>query len=423
MENTKEIKQRVFTPYQVFVITILAFLQFTVVLDFMVMSPLGTLLMDKRYMGLTPHQFTTVVSAYAISAGISGFLSASFADKFDRKKLLLFFYSGFVLGTLFCGLAPTYATILAARIFTGVFGGVLASISFAIITDLFPLQVRGRVMGFVQMAFSVSQIMGIPVGIKLASMFNWHAPFLLIVGICIPVGIIIAIKLKPVNAHLQLQQATRDRNPMAHLFSVIKQPAYLRAFTATMLMATGGFMLMPLGSDFTVHNVGIPFEDQFLIYMAVGCCTLIAGPLLGKLADKVGKFKVFVGGSILAMIMVGVYTHLSITPIWVVIIINALMMIGVSSRMISGSALMTAVPEMKDRGAFMAVNSSVQQVSGGIAALIAGMIVIRQPDGHLERFDIMGYVIIASMIAMIPLLYVVYKYVMSKSTAAEKKAA
>ncbi|MCK7556424.1 MFS transporter [Chitinophaga sedimenti] len=185
-QTTTEIKQRIFSPYQVFIITILAFLQFTVVLDFMVMSPLGTILMDKTVLDLSPQHFSWVVSAYAISAGISGFLSASFADKFDRKKLLLVFYGGFVLGTLFCGLAPTFGYILAARIVTGVFGGVLSSISFAIITDLFPMQVRGRVMGFVQMAFSVSQIMGLPIGLWLATKFNWHAPFLMIVGYVFP---------------------------------------------------------------------------------------------------------------------------------------------------------------------------------------------------------------------------------------------
>src|SRR5262245_37725928 len=164
------INKAVFTPYEKFVITILAILQFTVIVDFMVLSPLGAILMPK--MGISTSQFGLVVSVYAISAGASGLLAAGFADRFDRKRMLLFFYTGFVLGTFCCGIATTYPFLLFARIITGVFGGMLGSIAFAIITDTFPMEVRGRVMGFVQMAFSASQVLGIPIGLYLATTFN-----------------------------------------------------------------------------------------------------------------------------------------------------------------------------------------------------------------------------------------------------------
>lgn len=175
MENTAPVKERVFTPYQTFIIAVLSFLQFTVILDFMVLNPLSDHLMKE--LDITPSQFGIVVSAYAISAGVSGLLASGFSDKFDRKKLLIFFYVGFILGTLFCGLAPDYTYLLAARIVTGIFGGVIGSISFAIITDLFVMEKRGRVMGFVQMAFSASQILGIPIGLYLADRWGWHIPF------------------------------------------------------------------------------------------------------------------------------------------------------------------------------------------------------------------------------------------------------
>uniref|UniRef100_UPI0025E96CB3 MFS transporter n=1 Tax=uncultured Chitinophaga sp. TaxID=339340 RepID=UPI0025E96CB3 len=316
----------------------------------------------------------------------------------------------------------TYNTILAARIFTGIFGGVISSVSFAIITDLFPMQVRGRVMGFVQMAFAVSQVMGLPIGLWLATTFDWHAPFLMIVGLCVPLGIIIALKMQPVNAHLTIQKE-QDLHAFSHLGNTISKPAYLRAFAATVLMATGGFMLMPFGSDFTAHNIGIDIKHQPLIYMVTGLVSLVAGPYIGKLSDKFGKFQTFVAGSILALLMVLVYTNMGISPIWAVMLVNVVMMTGVSSRMISSSALMTAVPDAKDRGAFMAINSSIQQASGGIAAMVAGLIVIKQPSGHLDRFDVLGYVIAGSMIVMIPLMYVVHKYVQRKmgKTAGESK--
>src|ERR1700710_508593 len=97
--NSQALKK--FSPYEKLVVTILALTQFTVVLDFMVMSPLGDMLM--KSMNLSTTQFGLAVSGYAFSAGISGLLTAGFADKFDRKKLLLFFYTGFIVGTIFCG--------------------------------------------------------------------------------------------------------------------------------------------------------------------------------------------------------------------------------------------------------------------------------------------------------------------------------
>lgn len=131
-----------FTGYQKWVIFILAITQFTVILDFMIMSPLGDMLM--KSLNLKPSAFGAAVSAYAFSAGLSGLLTAGFADRFDRKKLLLFFYIGFIAGTICCGLAPNYQLLLTARIITGLFGGVIGSISLAIIADLFVLQQRGR---------------------------------------------------------------------------------------------------------------------------------------------------------------------------------------------------------------------------------------------------------------------------------------
>src|SRR5690606_2909546 len=182
-----------FTSYEKLVIFILAISQFTVILDFMVMSPLGDLLI--KSMNMDASAFGIVVSAYAFSAGASGMLTAGFADKYDRKKLLLFFYTGFIIGTVFCGLANSFYALVAARIITGLFGGVIGSISMAIITDLFALEQRGRVMGFVQMGFGASQVLGIPIGLYIANRMGWEAPFLFIAGFAVLIVILIAMRL------------------------------------------------------------------------------------------------------------------------------------------------------------------------------------------------------------------------------------
>jgi len=392
-------KEKVFTRYQLFIIALLSILQFTVVLDFMVLSPLGAQLM--KVMHLTTSQFGMAVSGYAFSAGLSGLLAAGFADKFDRKKLLLFFYTGFIIGTFLCGIAPNYHFLLTARIITGFFGGVISSISYAIISDLFDLKVRGRVMGFVQMAFATSQVMGIPVGLYFANRVGWHAPFLLITGVSILEFIAILAYMKPIDDHLKVAS---DRSPFQHLFKTLSHSNYLLAFVFSTLLVTGGYMLMPFGSAFSVNNLGIPMAQLPVLYFITGLFSMIAGPFLGKLSDVIGKFRVFSLGSVLAIVIILYYCNLGESPLWLVILLNTVLMVGVLSRIISSSALITAIPETSERGAFMAVNSSVQQLSGGIASIIAGLIVIQTTSGRLSHYNTIGYIVSASIIITIIML-------------------
>src|SRR3984893_18608547 len=241
-----------FSRYEKVVIGILGFLQFTVILDFMIISPLGAIVMPSLH--ISPQQFGLAVSSYAFSAGVSGFLAAGFADRFDRKRLLLFFYFGFMLGTLLCALASTYPMLLMARIVTGLFGGVIGSVVLAIATDLFSLEIRGRVVGFIQTAFAASQVLGLPAGLFFANHWDWHAPFVAIIAVAVPAGVVILFFMKPVAAHLTL---TQEHSPWMHLFHTLTEPRYRLAFILTMLLPTGGYMLMPFGTAFIVNNIGL----------------------------------------------------------------------------------------------------------------------------------------------------------------------
>ncbi len=381
-----------FTGYQKFVVGVLAFLQFTVVLDFMVLSPLGAVLMPA--LSITPSQFGMVVSGYAFSAGISGFLAGAFADRFDRKKMLLVFYTGFILGTFLCGIARNFPFLLFARMVTGVFGGIMGSIVFAIATDLFPYEVRGRVIGTIQSAFASSQVLGIPVALFLSNHWGWHAPFFMIVAIGAAAGLLIFLKLQPIDAHLKIKS---DRNPMQHLVKTLSTARYLKAFATMALLATGGFMLMPFASAFSVHNMGIPLTKLPVVYLAVGLVTMVSGPFIGRACDVWGKYSVFVFGSVLSMIMIYIYTNLGITPISIVIAVNALLMVGITSRIISSQALMSAIPTPESRGSFMSVNASMQMISGGLASMLAGLIVAEAPDGAILNFDLLGHVVLIAI--------------------------
>lgn len=405
MENTTQ-QTPSFTSYQKFAIFILAITQFSVILDFMVMSPLGDILM--KSMQIKPSHFGLVVSAYAFSAGISGLLTAGFADKFDRKKLLLFFYTGFILGTILCGVVTSYPLLVAARIITGLFGGVIGSISMAIVTDLFSMQQRGRVMGFIQMAFGASQIFGIPVGLYIATKWDWHAPFLGVAVMAIIIAVLIALKLKPLTEHLAIQ---KEKSAFQYLIHTITKREYRIGFAATAVLSVGGFMLMPFGSAFAINNLKITEEQLPFIFMIAGMSTLIIMPIIGKLSDKIDKFKIFAAASIWTIITVAVYTNLGETPFWLVAIINILMMMGVMSRMVPSTALVTSIPAKEDRGAFMSINSSLQQISGGIAAAFAGTIVVQKDSfSPLEHYNTLGFIIIGISLLSILLLSRVNKH-------------
>lgn len=388
------------STYEIFVVVLLALTQFTVVLDFMVMSPLGDMLM--KSMGLSTTQFGLSVSAYAFSAGISGLLTAGFADRFDRKKLLLFFYIGFIVGTLLCGLSQNYVQLLAARIFTGIFGGVIGSISMAIVTDLFIIEKRGRVIGYLQMGFGASQVLGIPISLYIANIWGWASPFFMIVALAMGICLFIFLKLKPVREHLQIQS---ERNAVAHLWHTLSQKKYRIGFLATAFLSLGGFMMMPWGSAFAINNLHVSPQQLPILYMISGITALIIMPIIGKLSDRFDKFTIFTLASIFLSVVVIIYTNLGPVAFWIVIVMNLGFMVGIMSRMVPAVAMSSALPDKQDRGAFMGINSSLQQIAGGVAAAFGGMVVVQKDKfSPLEHYDTLGYIIVFLSIVSIFLL-------------------
>ena len=376
--NTPSPASASFSGYQKVVVGMLAFLQFAVILDFMLMAPLGALIMPA--LSVTPAQFGTVVSAYAFAAGISGLLTAGFADRFDRKKLLLFFYTGFIAGTAWCGVAQSFESLLLARIVTGLFGGVIGSVVLAIATDLFPPQMRGRVMGFIQTAFAASQILGIPIGIYLSNRWNWHVPFLALVVLGVIGGLLIAVYMKPVADHLKVPQ---EHSAFDHLRHTVTEPRYLLSFVSVLFLATGGFMLMPFSSAFTVNNLGISLHDLPIIYLVTGIATIFVGPARGK-----GRRRVRQAARVLLRHRAddrhGADLH---AP-------------GVSTLAhrdrdqrravhrnllahIPFQALMSQVPGVDATRLVNAINASISQLAGGLASLDAGHIVEQGADGRI----------------------------------------
>lgn len=389
-----------FSPYQKVVLLILGLLQFTIILDFMIIAPIGDMLM--KTLDITTEQFGLVVSSYAFSAAISGIVVAGFTDKYDRKKVLLVFLFGFLVGTLFCGLATTYTQLLTSRIITGIFAGVTSSAVLTIVADIFAPQMRGRAMSGVQMGFAVSQILGIPLGIFIANKLGWNMTFIFIVALTIAILAAIFFLFKPVTEHLKKQS---DKNPFLHLWHTVTNKQYQVGFMAITFLAIGGFLLMPFSAVFLINNVHITHDQLPIVFLCTGLSSLIVMPIIGKLSDKYDRYKLFVVGSLIASVMVFIYTHLTASPLWLVIAVNMLLFAAIMCRMSPAMALNSMVPKPEDRGAYMSVSSSLQQTAGGLSSVCAGFIVYQASEtSPLQHFDILGYIAIAIFLLCVYLI-------------------
>lgn len=364
----------------------LAVIQFTHIMDFMIMMPLGPQLM--RIFSIHTTQFGLLVSAYTFSAGISGFLSSFVMDRFDRKNILVFLYTGFLLGTLACALAPAYGVLLAARILTGAFGGVLAAVVNAVVGDAIPMERRGVAMGYVTSSFSAASVFGVPFGLFLASQFTWHAPYLFLVAAGLGVMALIG-RLPQMAAHLQ--GAPRRFEPLVVIKTAFASSSQRHALVLTVLMMLSQFAIIPFLSPSMVANVGFSEHQLAWIYLLGGATTLFTGPLIGKLADKVGKFRVLVLFLLLSLIPQLLVTQLGPTALPLALLLTTSFFVVSGGRMIPAMALITGTVEPRNRGSFMGIQSSVQQIAAGVASLVAARIVVQDSQGHLLHYAQVGY--------------------------------
>ncbi len=382
-------KSPLFSRKELFLILSLAAVQFVNIIDFMIIMPLGPQLM--RVFNIDPHQFGLLVSAYTFSASISGIASAAFIDGFDRKKALLFFFVGFCLGTFSCGIAPDYYSLLIARFLTGAFGGVLSSLVLAIVGDAIDTQRRGSAMGLVMMAFSAASIFGVPFSIFLATQFSWHTPFFFLGGLTIVLAGCLVLFLPNLTGHLA---HFKKQSPFSVVLETFKNPDQFIALTFMFSLIFGQFALIPFLSPSFVSNAGLPESSLPLIYLTGGLISIVSSPMIGRLADKIGKHTVF---SIFALLSIAPFyfvTNLSVVPVWVLLTLVAFFFAVMGGRMVPALAMVTGVVPPEKRGRFMALISSTQHFSSAIASYLAGIIVAKSETGQLLNYDKVGYIAI-----------------------------
>jgi len=379
-----------------FFLLTLAGIQFGHVLDFMIMMPLGPILMAA--FGIGTHEFGLLVASYSFSAAVSGVLAATFIDRFERKRMLLVSFALFALATLACGLAPDYSSLMIARGLAGVFGGIMGALIHTMIGDAIPFSRRARASGIISSAFSLSTIAGVPLSLWLANHLGWRAPFIFIAALSV-VFLVIGLRFLPELRH-HLNEEKR-----AHLlsatFSVLGDGNHLRALLFSALIIFSGFTVIPYVTVYAVNNVGIAQQDIPFVYLVGGSATFISARLIGHWADKHGKVEVYRRVALLAMLPLLAVTHVGVLPLWGWLICSASLFVLVSGRMIPAMAIIASAAQPNLRGTFMSLNGTVQSLAMGLATTLAGFLITLDDGGRIVGYTLVGYVAVAANLVAI----------------------
>lgn len=365
----------------------LAGIQFTNILDFMIMMPLGPALTALFH--ISDAQFGMLVSAYTLAAGASGLAASTYIDRFDRKRLLMVLYGLFALSTLACGLAPTYGSLMVARIAAGIFGGVLSALSQTIVGDVIPYERRGRAMGVVMTSFSVSTVAGVPLGLFLAAHFGWHLPFILIAVLSVLFMVFAHVSMPSLKDHLAAQVHTSS---WSRIRDVVVDRNHQRAFVFSALLMFAGFTVIPYITIYMQANVGMRADQVPYIYLCGGVATLLTARVVGRLADGWGKFKTFRVMAAVVLVPMLAITQLGQVAMGWVLLVSTLFFVCMSGRMIPGMAMLTSAANPALRGTFMTLNSAVQSGAMGLAALVGGYIISRDAAGMVQNYGVAALV-------------------------------
>jgi MFS transporter, DHA1 family, inner membrane transport protein len=402
------------------ILVLLAALNFTHILDFMIMMPLGNYLMP--YFSISPQQFSFLVSSYTISAAISGFAAAFFVDGFDRKKVLLTAYLGFLIGTLACGLAPTFTLLFLARTVAGIFGGLIGAQVLSIVADTFPYERRGMAMGALMSAFSIASTLGVPFALYLANLFSWHAPFLLVGGLGFVLIPFLLRYIPSMTSHIHTQPThdaqllDNDTNfnqkpdsKWATLTYVLKDSNQYKALIFSGLIMFGHFLIIPFINPFMEFNMGYSKSETPLVYLVGGIASFISANILGRLSDKYGKLTIFSICVMAALPMIYAITNMPHIHLAFILLLFAFWFAMATGRGVSAQAMVSQVVNPEHRGSFQSFNSSIQQLGTGVASLTAGYMVLKGEKGEILHYDWVGYLSITILIVSLLLGRQIFK--------------
>lgn len=371
---------------KVLMLFLLAAVNFTHMVDFIIMMPLGDRLM--KLFSISPQQFSILVSSYTFSAAIAAVAGTLFLDRIDRKQALIVLYAGFAVGTIACGYAQGYTMLIIARAATGFFGGMLSALLLSIATELFPPAERGRAIGAVTAGFSAAAALGIPIGLKLNDLFDWHVPFIGIGILAVLFNVLLMGLLPSMKGHID---RSGGRSVWGALPALIAQPSLRWAAVMGLLLVFSQFVVIPFVAPYMVRNVGFRQDQLFYIYLAGGLLTVFSSPWIGRLTDRHGRLRIFLLMMALNLVAVISITHLPAVPVWVALVLTSAFFVFASGRMIPAQAMISSSVPPAIRGSFMSINTALQQLAAGLSAVVSGWIVKESMEGPLLNYNQVGY--------------------------------
>jgi predicted MFS family arabinose efflux permease len=369
------------------ILLLLAAINFTHILDFMIMMPLGNFLMP--YFDISAGEFAAIVASYNFAAFFSGIIAAFRVDRFDRKKVLIVGYAGFLIGTLCCAIAPTYWLLIAARIVAGLFGGLIGAQVLSIVADLIPYERRGRAMSWLMAAFSLASVLGVPFSLYLAKYASWHAPFYLIVGVGMFVFFAVLKYIPSMKGHIAKDGS--KKNIQQTFFAVFNIPTQRAALLLSGSLMLGHFLIIPFINPFLEYNMGFSRDQTPMIYLVGGATTIVTGLIWGRLADRFGKLQIFTIAGVLSLIPIYIITHLPDWPYALILALFGFWFAMANGRTIATQAMVSQVVQPENRGSFMSFNSSMQQLFTGAASTIAGLVVYSAADHRIYNYPTLGW--------------------------------
>ena len=380
------------------ILLLLASVQFTNIVDFMIMMPMGDIL--KKQLMIGPGAYGILVSSYGLAAGLSAFLGVFYLDNLDRKKALLWAYFGFMVGTLSSAIIPNtqdielnYYLFILTRVITGLTGGLLGGLVMSIVGDLIPLERRGRAMGWITMSFSLASVLGVPIALVLVDFFdhNWHVPFFVVSGLSSIIWIMVWRWIPVMKAHLSQQVGAFDR--LATIKGVWQSVPQRNALLFTVLLVLGQFTVISFLTPYMINNVGLRQDQIKYIYITGGIATVLSGVAIGKSVDRWGRFRMFTIFAIMSCLTMLMNTHLSPVPLYVVLTIAGFFFIFISGRMIPANTIISAVVLPQQRAGFMSLNSAAQSLASGTSAMLAGAVIAQEGEySPLQNYNIVGYI-------------------------------
>ena len=402
---------------------VLAAIQFTNIVDFMIMMPMGDIL--KKELSIGPQQYGFLVSSYGIAAFVTAFAGVFYLDNLDRRKALLTAYFGFMIGTLSSAILPNtsdeelnYMLFILTRVITGLTGGLLGGLVMSIIGDAIPLERRGRAMGVVTISFSLAAVLGMPVALTLVDVFdnNWHVPFYGVTLLALPIWLLAFKSIPPMAEHLK-NRTHYDRT--AAIRWAVKSREQRNALWFTVLLVLGQFTVISFMTPFYINNVGLLQSDIKWIYLVGGAATVVSGFAIGRMVDRVGRFRVFTVAALLSIVPVLVITHLPQVPLWVVLVIAAFFFVLISGRMIPANTIATTVVNPEQRAGFMSLNSAMMSLASGSSGIISGLIISQADENSpLMHFEWVGYLAALSTILSLVVVRILKRIADEKAKAA-----